>query len=93
MPEAIELLVQVESERLPAARACAAAILAMALFRQGDLKESRDQLERARFLMEPYSTNDPRIGSWHDWLMGHLLLQEAEKLLASPLSGTAPEPR
>jgi hypothetical protein len=56
----------------------------MAFHRNGEFEASQRDLTKAR---EAIARNWPRrttTGSWHDWLIAHLLLQEAEKLMADP---------
>ena len=56
----------------------------MALFHQGDLKAASDQLSQARSHWEQYNSTEVLVGPWNDWLIAHLLLQEAEKLISDP---------
>jgi Flp pilus assembly protein TadD len=52
-------------------------VLAMALFRQGNLEEARGALARASSILEQQTPSPD-----HNWLISELLLREAEALLA-----------
>ena len=58
----------------------------MAYTRLGDHEAAAAQLNHARAMTAP-QWNDPNlpIGNGRNWLMAHLLLQEAEKLIGSPV--------
>lgn len=59
-------------------------ILAMAQYRLGHTNEARSALDTARqiFRAQLPQANSSRIGPfWHDWLIGRLLLREAEALV------------
>ena len=71
--------------------AIARALLAMTRFRLGDLQAARSELQDARGLAEeccpgakPWAQAGPDADFWHECLMIHLLVQEAEKLVGDP---------
>ena len=68
---------------LPEAPAMATAILSMIRYEEGDHEYARTTLARARELMRPHWPGRARRGPWQEWLIAHLILQEAEKLIGS----------
>lgn len=68
-----------------AATATGCAILAMALFHEGKVKEARDNVARARKIVDAGFTR-LRIGNgsqgyWYDWVFARILLREAESTI------------
>lgn len=67
-----------------ACRPLAAPVLAMAHFRAGRIEIARSALQAAEKELSKGWFNDSRqdLGtSWHDWLIGHILLREARGLI------------
>jgi serine/threonine protein kinase len=68
-----------------AATATNCAILAMALFREGKIEEAKQNLTRARKIVEAgFATRlgaTGSLGSWYDWLFARILLREAESTI------------
>lgn len=84
MPEAIELLSTVQTDRFDTALSAAAAGLAMAHCRLGDNDRARAHLKHARALIDPLWPNEaPAPDAWHEMLLAYLLVQEAEELIES----------
>ena len=70
-------------------RPLASPVLAMAHYRAGHTEEARAALQAAVEDLSKGWFDDTRKdlgGSWHDWLIGHILLREARGLI----EGTAP---
>ena len=67
---------------LSAATATGCAILGMALFHEGRVEEARENLARARKIVETgFATRwgaTGSLGSWYDWVFARILLREAE---------------
>jgi hypothetical protein len=68
-----------------AATATNRAILAMALFHEGKIEEAKQNLARARKIVETgFATRlgtTGSLGSWYDWLFARILLREAESTI------------
>jgi hypothetical protein len=68
-----------------AATATNCAILAMALFHEGKIGEARENLARARKIVETGFTTSLGAtgtqGSWFDWLFARILVREAESTI------------
>lgn len=55
----------------------------MAYHQDGKVSEAKAEILRCQESPYPRWPQRPLKGRWHDWLIAHLLLQEAEQLIGA----------
>jgi thioredoxin-like negative regulator of GroEL len=82
--DAIARASEVLKDPFPYTQAEASAVLAMALFRTGRSEEARAALAKMQTVMReklPASGSHDLGGDWKDWIIAHVLLDEARSLI------------